>query len=83
MDKLLPDLLKELWGRVERKQLTVTVGEYQQARLLDDYRAIRAVVVISTSGLASGPAVFSSLGMGFTSPTPTSASPCSDSASGA
>ena len=40
MDKLLPDRLKELWGRVERKQLTVADGEYQQGRLLDEYRAI-------------------------------------------
>ena len=40
MDKLLPDRLKELWGRVERKQLTVADGESQQGRLLDEYRAI-------------------------------------------
>src|SRR5712691_11382700 len=40
MDKLLPDRLKELWGRVERKQLTVADGEYEQRRLLDEYRAI-------------------------------------------
>jgi len=38
MDKLLPDRLKELWGRVERKQLTVADGEYQQGRLLDESR---------------------------------------------
>jgi SAM-dependent methyltransferase len=40
VDKLLPDRLKELWGRVERKQLTVAEGEHQQGRLLDEYRAI-------------------------------------------
>jgi SAM-dependent methyltransferase len=40
MDKLLPDRLKELWGRVEQKQLTVADAEYQQGRLLDEYRAI-------------------------------------------
>jgi SAM-dependent methyltransferase len=38
MDKLLPDRLKELWSRVERKQLTVADVEYQQGRLLDEYR---------------------------------------------
>jgi len=38
MDELLPDRLKELWGRVERKQLTVAAGDYQQGRLLDEYR---------------------------------------------
>jgi len=40
MDTLLPDRLKELWGQVERKQLTVADAEYQQGRLLDEYRAI-------------------------------------------
>jgi SAM-dependent methyltransferase len=40
MDGLLPDRLKELWGQVERKQLTVADAEYQQTRLLDEYRAI-------------------------------------------
>jgi SAM-dependent methyltransferase len=40
MGPLLPDRLKELWGRVERKQLTVADAEYQQGRLLDEYRAI-------------------------------------------
>jgi len=40
MDPLLPDRLKELWGRVEQKQLTVADAEYQQGRLLDEYRAI-------------------------------------------
>src|SRR6266853_3150475 len=40
MDTLLPDRLKELWGRVERKQLTVADAGYQQERLLDEYRAI-------------------------------------------
>jgi SAM-dependent methyltransferase len=40
MDTLLPDRLKELWGRVEHKQLTVGDAEYQQGRWLDEYRAI-------------------------------------------
>ncbi len=40
MGALLPDRLKELWGRVERKQLTVADAGYQQGRLLDEYRAI-------------------------------------------
>ena len=40
MGTLLPDRLKELWGRVERKQLTVADAERQQGRLLDEYRAI-------------------------------------------
>ena len=40
MDTLLPDRLKELWGQVERKQLTVADAEYQQGQLLDEYRAI-------------------------------------------
>ena len=40
MGALLPDRLKELWGRVERKQLTVSDAGYQQGRLLDEYRAI-------------------------------------------
>ncbi len=37
MDKLLPDRLKELWGRVERKQLTAADAGDQQGRLLDEY----------------------------------------------
>ena len=40
MHTLLPDRLKELWGRVERKQLTAADAGYQQERLLDEYRAI-------------------------------------------
>ncbi len=47
MDTLLPDRLKELWGRVERKQLTVADAGYQQERLLDEYRAVwtRALIL--------------------------------------
>jgi SAM-dependent methyltransferase len=40
MDKLLPDRLKELWGRVQRNQLTAADAGYRQERLLDEYRAI-------------------------------------------
>jgi len=47
MHTLLPDRLKELWGRVERKQLTAADAGYQQERLLDEYRAIwtRALIL--------------------------------------
>ena len=47
MVTLLPDRLKELWGRVERKQLTVADAGYQQERLLDEYRAVwtRALIL--------------------------------------
>jgi SAM-dependent methyltransferase len=40
MDELLPDRLKELWSRVERKQLTVAEAEHRQERFLDEYRTI-------------------------------------------
>jgi SAM-dependent methyltransferase len=46
MDALLPDRLKELWARVERQQLTVADAEYQQGRLLDEYRAIWTAALI-------------------------------------
>jgi len=47
MHTLLPDRLKEVRGRVERKQLTVADAGYQQERLLDEYRAIwtRALIL--------------------------------------
>ena len=41
MHTLLPDRLKELWGRVERKQLTAADAGYQQERLLDEYRVMK------------------------------------------
>ena len=40
MENLLPDRLKELWGRVDAGQLTADVAQQRQEVLLDEYRAI-------------------------------------------
>jgi SAM-dependent methyltransferase len=40
MDALLPDRLRELWGRVNAGRLTPDAAQEQQELLLDEYRAI-------------------------------------------
>jgi 2-polyprenyl-3-methyl-5-hydroxy-6-metoxy-1,4-benzoquinol methylase len=40
MESLLPDRLKEIWGRVDAGQLTADVAQQRQEVFLDEYRAI-------------------------------------------
>jgi SAM-dependent methyltransferase len=40
MESLLPDRLKELWRRVDERELTADAAQRQQESLLDEYRAI-------------------------------------------
>lgn len=40
MNALLPDRLKDVWGSVEKKQLTVEAATRQQEQLMDEHRAV-------------------------------------------
>lgn len=53
MRQLLPDRLKDLWGRVDEGQLTRDAAQQQQDRWLDEYRAVwtRALATPDTPGL--------------------------------
>ena len=50
MESLLPDRLKELWGRVDAGHLTADAAQQQQEVLLGDYRAIWTKALVREDG---------------------------------